>query len=63
MKVQKDRLFLEWANLVDIGFQSTLENLKKTRSLRNSLDEIKGILLRHSEEHWKILYKTLKRMK
>ncbi len=63
MKAQKDSLFLKWANLVDIGFQSALGNLKKTRSLKNSLREIKDVLLRHSEEHWKILYKTLKRMK
>lgn len=60
----KEKLFILWANLVDLGIHTALNNLKKkTKSTKQALDELKKSLFRQSEDHWEGLCRALKRLK
>lgn len=63
MEIQnKDKQFLIWANLLDLGIESTLAMLKKKLNSRQALKELNRVLRRRSEEHYQGLFKMLKRL-
>ena len=63
MKIQnKNKQFLIWANLIDLGIESTLSILKKKVSSRQALRELNRVLRHRSEEHYQGLSKMLKRL-
>ena len=59
----RERLYTGWANLVDIGFEFSLANLKARYGQRRALAEIKTSIRRQNEAHCKDLIRMLRRLK
>ena len=63
MRVKRKKYFKAWADLLDLGFETALGNLKAKKGGRRDFRELKGSLTRQNEEHLKMLSTMLKRMK
>ena len=57
------KLYTGWANLVDLGFEFALANLKTKYGEKRALAELKESLSRRREEHYRDLIRMLKRLK
>ena len=61
--MNRQKLYMGWANLVDAGFEFSLANLKARYGQRRALAEVKASLRRRNEAHCRDLISMLKRLK
>ncbi len=61
--MNRQSLYVSWANLVDIGFEFSLANIRSRYGQRRALAEIKASLQRQNEAHCRDLVNMLKRLK
>lgn len=60
----KEKSLILWADLVDLGIYSALENVKrKTKSKQQAIQELKRSLSRQSQDHWEGFCRIFKRLK
>jgi hypothetical protein len=55
--------YIAWANLVDMGFEFSLANLRARYGQKRAFSELRASLRRQSEAHHRDLISMLKRLK
>ena len=59
----KNNQVILWRELLDLGIELSLANLRRKKTETEAIKELKESLFRQSEEHWQGLFKALKRLK
>ena len=62
-KILKNNPIILWRDLLDLGIEFSLTNLRKKKSELEAKEELKESLFRQSQEHWQGLYNAFKKLK